>query len=121
MGDELAGSTKTIAQHRFGVRILCRLLEHCPQTMIAEMVSEVIENAAFLGRHRFGTFVVHHIIDFGTSEQRRLVMAVLAREGLGFVEDRYGSKLLQHALSYSEEVRLHGNLDAKVAEHGWPF
>merc|ERR1712007_155110 len=114
--DELAGSTMMIAQHRFGVRILCRLLEHCPQTMIWEMVSEVTENAAFLGRHKFGTYVVHHVIEYGTSEQRRLVMAVLAKEGLGFAENRHGSKLLQHALLYPEEVEDAGLLAALLED-----
>merc|ERR550537_950258 len=97
--DELAGSVVTVARHSYGVRVLCRLLEHCPPPMIEELVLKLTEKVNHLCRHKFGTYIVHHILEHGTTEQRRVVMKTLAGDVLKLAGNHLGSELLLRALS----------------------
>lgn len=96
--DELIGSVIKVAQHPYGVRVLCRLVEHCHPKMIEELLLNIIENTSFLCRRKFGPYILQHIIEYGTADQRRTVVKALASNGLEFAKHRSGSALIQKAL-----------------------
>merc|ERR1712007_96486 len=96
--DELIGSVMKVAQHAYGVRVLCRLVEHCPPKMIEELILKITENVFFLCCRKFGPYILQHIIEYGTSEQRRRVVKALASNCLEAAKHRSGSILIQKAL-----------------------
>lgn len=100
--DEVSGSVMNVAQHRYGVRILCRLLEYCPSGMIEELIVEATKHITSLCRHRYGNYLAQHIMDYGTSEQRGAVVKELADDALEYARDRLGSALIQRALVHTE-------------------
>merc|ERR1712007_369651 len=110
MGDELTGSVVRVARHEYGVRVLCRLLEHCPPTMIEELVLKLTEDAASLCQHRYGTYVLHHIMEYGTSEQFRTVTKALEGNALRLAGQRQGCALILRALSCPELIEGSGLL-----------
>lgn len=81
---ELKGSAASVARHRCGCRILCRLSEHC-SSADAEAVAvmdEVLTEAEQLCRHPFGHHVIQSIVEHAGPRQQHLVAAVLHRGNL---------------------------------------
>lgn len=76
---ELHGVAIKTARHRYGCRIMCRLLEHCSgNTDLAVLLEELLAETAELSRHAFAHFVVESILEHGPLEQRgRIAMALL--------------------------------------------
>jgi len=102
--DELAPSVMKVAQHPYGVRILCRLVEHCPPQMIEAPMLEVTANAACLCRRKFGAYIVQHVLEYGTPAQRRMVVRALADNALEYCKHRSSSAVIQKALVHLEAV-----------------
>jgi hypothetical protein len=88
-----------IAKHRFGCRILERLLEHCPAEQTRALVENVIENAYVLCRHPFGNYVVQHVLEYGTLSQRNAVVEALLEGGvMQLAMHRVASNVIERAL-----------------------
>lgn len=100
ISEELVGSVRAIAQHSYGVRILCRLLEHFPPNMIEGLISEVILNIGSLCCHKFGNYFAQHIIEYGPVEQCRIVVRTLIEDSYRFAVHRNGSAVVVRALSH---------------------
>merc|ERR1719316_451250 len=109
-----------IAKHRFGCRILERLLEHCPAEQTRILVEDVIENAYVLCRHPFGNYVVQHVLEYGTTTQRSGVVEALLQGGvMDLAMHRVASNVIERALvQCSAEGRrsLVGQLVTQPAE-----
>merc|ERR1719313_2974430 len=89
----------SIAKHRFGCRILERLLEHCPAEQTRILVEDVIENAYVLCRHPFGNYVVQHVLEYGTATQRSAVVEALLEGGvMQLAMHRVASNVIERAL-----------------------
>jgi len=98
-----------IAKHRFGCRILERLMEHCPADQTRVLVEDVIANAYVLCRHPFGNYVVQHILEYGTQAQRSVVIGALLQGGvMQLAMHRVASNVIERALGQcnSEDRRL---------------
>lgn len=68
------------ARHRYGCRVIERLLEHCSPDQLKPMVEEILEDGADLCRHLYGNFVVQHLFEYGSPEQQHhLAQVVQAR------------------------------------------
>lgn len=52
-----------------------------------------------LCRHPFGNFVVQHILEHGTEQQRSKVVDVLVEDAPGLARHRIGSHVVQRALA----------------------
>lgn len=100
VAEELLNSGAEVARHRFGCRVLCRLLEHstCSELAAARLFDEVLDDAEALCRHGFGSFVMGHFLEFGTLEHRRRVVAALRTRTLDMATDRRGSRIVEAAL-----------------------
>eukprot|EP00927_Polykrikos_kofoidii_P056588 TRINITY_DN50681_c0_g1_i1.p1 TRINITY_DN50681_c0_g1~~TRINITY_DN50681_c0_g1_i1.p1 ORF type:complete len:561 (-),score=72.90 TRINITY_DN50681_c0_g1_i1:446-2083(-) len=99
---ELSGLGKEVARHRFGCRIICRLLEHgsSADRYILGLMKEVLSDAPALCRHTYGNYVVRHCLEFGTPEQRQSIAKVIAEDAFGAARHRYGSRVVQAALQF---------------------
>merc|ERR1719161_141837 len=102
--DELAqypGGWVKLAQHRFGCRVMERILEHCPEEMTASLIIPVILDAHVLCQHPYGNYVVQHVLEYGSPANRvQVARILLARSGslvpLGC--SRYGSFTVKRLL-----------------------
>merc|ERR550537_1364055 len=89
----------SIARHRFGCRILERLFEHCPAEQTRPLAEGVIENAYVLCRHPFGNYVVQHVLEYGTFNQRNAVVEALLQGGvMQLAMHRVASNVIERAL-----------------------
>merc|ERR1711988_1336486 len=78
--EELNGFAIEVARHRFGCRILCRILEHgsLEDGRTAQLLQEVLDDAEALSRHTYGNFVIATILEFGLPQHRQQVAHVLS-------------------------------------------
>uniref|UniRef100_A0A7S4Q2B9 PUM-HD domain-containing protein n=1 Tax=Alexandrium monilatum TaxID=311494 RepID=A0A7S4Q2B9_9DINO len=102
IAEELQGQAVEAACHRYGCRVFCRLLEHCPTAPApAALVDEALMEATALCRHAFGHFVAQSVLEHGLPMQRRRVAAVLLADPLGFARHRSARHVLEGALEHA--------------------
>jgi len=102
---ELLGAGKEIARHRYGCRVLCRLMEHhsCAEHIggdTAVLVDEVVKDASELCRHSFGHHVVQSILEHGTSQHRDSIITALSHDMFELAGHRSASYVVEKALVF---------------------
>jgi len=128
--DELRGAGAEFSRHRFGCRIICRLLEHVPPNgdQICAFVDEILSDAGLLCRHHYGNYVMQHILEFGVEEQKSKVVLALCASMQGSARNRNSSHTLEKALEFCsvddrftilQELLQDGNNLHSLAQH--PF
>eukprot|EP00746_Dinoflagellata_sp_MGD_P166952 gnl/MRDRNA2_/MRDRNA2_97205_c0_seq1.p1 gnl/MRDRNA2_/MRDRNA2_97205_c0~~gnl/MRDRNA2_/MRDRNA2_97205_c0_seq1.p1 ORF type:complete len:426 (+),score=84.36 gnl/MRDRNA2_/MRDRNA2_97205_c0_seq1:99-1376(+) len=88
-----------VAKHRFGCRVIERLLEHCPEDMTVPLTDAVVSDSSALARHPYGNYVVQHVLEYGTDAHRKLVASALVDTGIAFLaQHRIASNVIESAL-----------------------
>jgi len=100
--EELLGIAAEVSRHRFGCRVLCRLLEHLSPSdqWISALVNEILRDAVSLCRHTYGNFVVQHILEFGLADQQHEVVSALSKDLRGNARNQHASHGIEKALSF---------------------
>lgn len=109
--EELVGFGKVLVRHRFGCRIICRVLEHgsLVEDATAKLLDEVLDSGAEeLCNHEFGSYVIRHFLEFGLPEHRQKIAIALNADVLGYSKQRFASHVVEAALKYcsSEDQRM---------------
>jgi len=104
--DELArhgaGSASKLARHKFGYRVLQRLLEHLMPQQTAPLVEGLMAECVSLSMHRFGSYVMQHVLEYGTDIQREHVIAALVPQIAKLSLDNDSCMVLDAALAKSD-------------------
>mmetsp|Transcript_92680 Transcript_92680/g.167500 ORF Transcript_92680/g.167500 Transcript_92680/m.167500 type:complete len:440 (+) Transcript_92680:113-1432(+) len=104
ISEELLGNGARFARHRFGCRIICRLLEFCSAEesthLLVDEMLQVPTEALELCRHSFGHHVVQCILEHGLARHKELVVEVLRQDLLGNANHRSASYVVEAALSH---------------------
>jgi len=103
VAEELVTHGRVVARHRFGCRVLCRILEHLSQTDTnsLKLLDEVLDNAGGLCNHAFGSIVIRHFLEHGLDEHRRRIADALSADPSKAFEcamQRKGSHVVEAAL-----------------------
>lgn len=78
VAEEIAGAAAALARHRYGCRIIIRLLEHsAAEESTLHLVDELLREAESLARHSFGHFVLQAIFEHGLPEHRHCIATAL--------------------------------------------
>jgi len=94
-----------VARHRFGCRVLERVIEHfpaCPRAgaELAYFLESVIQDASFHCFHSFSTFVMQHILEYGSVAQQRAIVRSLSLDLWHAALDMNAVGVLDKALSF---------------------
>lgn len=92
-----------ISQHRFGCRVMERLIEHCPEYLIKDIIDKVVEKAESLAKHKYGNFVIQHLLEHGAPYRRACILQQLLQFIPSLAIHRSASHVVQRALEYSSE------------------
>jgi len=95
-----AGSAAQAARHRFGCRILERLLERCLPHQLVGLVEDVIAEAVALASHPYGNYVVQHILQHGLPEHQQRLQSLLAEHVLVMGSDSCAGAVVAKALTH---------------------
>jgi len=100
--DELrkAGFSKA-ARHRYGCRVLQRLLEHSGAEQKELFVEDLLADASTLCRHVYGHYVMQHLLEHGSESQVQRLCITLINDLPDVAKDAYGVAVIGSALNYA--------------------
>jgi hypothetical protein len=100
--EELLRFVHEIACHRFGCRLLCRILEHLSpdDKLTLKLIEELLANVRDLCSHTYGSYVARHILEFGLPEHKHRVAAVLVPQAAFYAKHRLASHTVEAALKF---------------------
>lgn len=109
--DEIAMPDPTlavqVARHKYGCRILQRLLEHCRRDQLHSLVEALSACAVALSKHAYANFVVQHLLEYGSEEERRRLSRLFEQHAKALGKDDHGRAVLSAALAHtSPEERM---------------
>lgn len=96
--------SSAMARHKFGCRVLERILEHftcCPsaRSELRGFLAGLLGDARELCFHPFGNFVMQHVLEHGTEEQRRVTLQSLRQDLRKAALDEHAVCVLDKALT----------------------
>jgi len=117
VAEELAGMGAETARHRYGCRILCRLLEFgsVDEPSAVMLFEEVLTDIDEILRHSFGGYVAQHFLEFGSDEQKRRVGQAVRRNLLSNAAHKRGSRIVEAALQQCAEEDRKGIAEELLA------
>jgi len=96
-----AGAVCKAARHRYGCRVLQRLLEHCPPEQKNRLVEELLTEAVTLCTHIFGNYVMQHLLEHGTEAHILGLTQILTEHGSVVCRDPHGSAVLEKCFGHA--------------------
>lgn len=102
--ESLQGRAVTVARHRFGCRILERLIEHVPHEEMSILLDAIINDAEALCRHPFANFVVQHLFEHGSRACQSAILNNMIKQLPILAKHRTASHVVQRALDYCSDT-----------------
>jgi len=90
-----------LARHRYGCRIMQRLLEHCKPEQTEALTDVLLGEAVPLVRHQYGNFVMQRVLSHGTPKQQRQACQLLLPKIGELANDSNASAVVAKALSHA--------------------
>lgn len=108
--DEIMQGARVLqmARHKFGCRILQRLLENCRHDQMASIIDIILSRALACSQHMYANYVMQHVCEFGSLAQQRYVAELLAQHAPIVAEDTF-------AASVAEMIFIHAEKDCAVS------
>jgi len=101
IAEELVNSGTEAACHRYGCRVICRLIEHClPEPVTVALVNEIIVQADKTCQHLFGHHVLETLLEHGLPEQQHKVALALHGNLHQNAKNRNAGHVVEKALAY---------------------
>merc|ERR1711907_598449 len=95
------GGWAGVACHRFGCRVVERLLEHCDAGLTAPIVAAVVADIDALSRHPFANYVVQHILEYVPAHRSQVVHALVQVGVPLMAQHRVASNIVESAFEHS--------------------
>eukprot|EP00931_Biecheleriopsis_adriatica_P059535 TRINITY_DN35632_c0_g1_i1.p1 TRINITY_DN35632_c0_g1~~TRINITY_DN35632_c0_g1_i1.p1 ORF type:complete len:345 (+),score=74.45 TRINITY_DN35632_c0_g1_i1:50-1084(+) len=92
-----------VSRHKFGCRIMQRLLEHCRHQQLTDVFDMLVQEALYMALHPFGNYVVQQLLEHGTNKHRSLVCHQLQQKAFDLGSDANGSAVLAKAMLYAPQ------------------
>jgi len=96
--DEVIGSAAEIARHRFGSRVLSRLVHRHSCELAKELTNELVHDVAELSRHTFAHYVVEAILDNTDGQTLHKIAGALRSDLARNAKNRSGTHVVERAL-----------------------
>eukprot|EP00446_Apocalathium_sp_SHHI-4_P030696 CAMPEP_0177224176 /NCGR_PEP_ID=MMETSP0367-20130122/38883_1 /TAXON_ID=447022 ORGANISM="Scrippsiella hangoei-like, Strain SHHI-4" /NCGR_SAMPLE_ID=MMETSP0367 /ASSEMBLY_ACC=CAM_ASM_000362 /LENGTH=485 /DNA_ID=CAMNT_0018674205 /DNA_START=36 /DNA_END=1493 /DNA_ORIENTATION=+ len=90
----LADSAEQAAKHKFGCRIVQRLVEHCPLRQVKLLVDDIVSDFSAAARHEYGNYVVQHLLEHAAPRQRSALVAAIVSELRALSADNFGAAVV---------------------------
>merc|ERR1719183_683192 len=104
--EEILGAGAEVARHRYGCRVLSRLLQRHSETSVAHMddlIEELLCDASDLARHTFGHHVIEVVLQTGSAYQRHNIFGSLVSDVMRNAKNRNATYVVERALTSCED------------------
>jgi len=110
------GVVPHVARHRFGCRVLERLIESFSDDKVRHIVEQLLSEAVALATHPYGNYVIQHALKHGSRLQRARLCEKLGGSLNVLGPHVYGSAVLVRALATTaQEPELRAALTRQAA------
>lgn len=104
--DELSrrgpGAIAQVARHKYGCRIIQRLLESLPEARVRRLSEGLLVHGSATCFHPYGNYAMQHLIAYGTAKQRSEITRALAHRAREVAENRFACAVVSRALEYGD-------------------
>jgi len=90
------------ARHKYGCRVLQRVLEHCRADQVKPIVDELLADAMMLCRHAYASYVMQHVFEQGSDTHVQTLMRVIIANAATFGSDSFACAVVYKALVLGE-------------------
>merc|ERR1719277_540556 len=97
------GAVCKAARHAYACRVLQRLLEHWP-SHVAGLADDLLSEGLLLCRHTFGNYVMQHLLEYGSEEQRLELIRGMQKHALALGCDVRAAAPLAKALQCASDI-----------------
>jgi hypothetical protein len=105
VSDELKGAGAETARHKYGCRIVCRLVEHsAADTSTIALIDETLQEAKELCRHTYGHHVIESILEHGLPAHKERVVDALSAVLQVIARNKNGTYVIVAALRHGSAV-----------------
>jgi len=94
------GSVAQMARHRYGCRIVQHLLKRCHTWQVAHICEVLLADALVFSCHPFGNYVIQHLIEYGTQDQRYRLIRTLEQSAASVARSTSGCGVLAAAMTH---------------------
>jgi mRNA-binding protein PUF3 len=94
------GAAIEAAEHKYGCRILQRLLEHFPSDRLQNLIDDILAEAVNLCKHDYGSFFMQHLCEYGDENHVSKLLHVLTHHASSIASDPYGVSVYEKALTH---------------------
>jgi pumilio RNA-binding family len=104
--EEILGAGAEFARHRYGCRVLCRLVQRQNEESIVhmdELIEELLSDASDLARHTFGHHVIEMVLQAGSVYQRHEIFGSLSSDLMRNAKNRNATYVVERALTSCED------------------
>jgi hypothetical protein len=97
-----SGGWLGVIKHRFGCRVVERLLEFCHWEMTCPIVAAVVSDIEAVAKHPFANYVVQHILEY-VPDHRLVVVNALIQVGVQYLaQHRVASNIVERAFEHGD-------------------
>eukprot|EP00928_Gymnodinium_smaydae_P068002 TRINITY_DN5104_c0_g2_i2.p1 TRINITY_DN5104_c0_g2~~TRINITY_DN5104_c0_g2_i2.p1 ORF type:complete len:454 (+),score=70.67 TRINITY_DN5104_c0_g2_i2:211-1572(+) len=118
MSEELKSRAAETARHRYGCRVVCRLLEHAgSSSFTVALIDAVLMHVADLCAHNYGHHVMESVLIHGQPNQKSFIVRTLCSKASRYTVDRNATHVIKTALvnvSEADRKMLLDELNKKV-------
>merc|ERR1712228_288647 len=114
-------NVSSVAQHKFGCRIVQRLLEYCRGDQIFELVQKLLPEALSLMKSHYGIHVIQHLLQYACREQHLYLLNLMMENTMAICSSNASCAVVNAVLSMGEHELLatmartrHGHLAVKA-------
>lgn len=98
------GGPIQLSRHRYSCRLLERLVEHCSERELSQVLDQVVEEASVLSRNPYANYVVQSIMEHGSPARKWAIFErLLSADMPVLAKHRSASHVVQKALDYADK------------------
>jgi pumilio RNA-binding family len=101
--DEREKRVVKLARHKFGCRVLQRILEHCSTEQVSGIVHPLILSASKCSQHIYAHYVMQHICEFGSPEQQLQISMTFSSDPQILAENTFAAGVAAKLFEHSEK------------------
>merc|ERR1712151_1088157 len=108
--DEIMSSHRGViraSDHKYGCRVIQRLLEHCRRDQTDPLIDEIIASAADVSKSQYGIYVICHILEKGNEHHRHQLLKLIIANCLDLASVTYGRAVLSKVLEEVSEPEVY--------------
>ena len=103
MIDAVQHDVQYLSMHKYGCRVIQRMLEHAKDDILIWLIPELHKCSALLIADQFGNYVPAHIVEKGCPEDRNKIIAVVQSNLVQYSKQKFASHVVEKCIRFGAD------------------